>query len=65
VLWDYRCRNHKNYGLENWPVSYLVDGDGKMFWEGNPARVVERPKAAAALRTLIETKLKAAARRDR
>ena len=59
VLWDMNCRNHENYGLKNWPVAYLVDTHGKVFWEGNPARVVNRPQAAAELHKLIEEKLKA------
>jgi len=59
VLWDMNCRNHKNYGLKNWPVAYLIDTHGKVFWEGNPARVVNRPKASAELKKLIEEKLKA------
>ena len=59
VLWDMNCRNHENYGLKNWPVAYLVDTHGKVFWEGNPARVVNRPQATADLKKLIEEKLKA------
>ena len=59
VLWDKNSRNNKNYGLKKWPVAYLIDTQGKVFWEGNPARVVNRSKAAAALRKLIEEKLKA------
>ena len=57
VLWDLECRNHDNYGLKNWPVSYLVDTEGKVFWEGNPARFVNRLKESAAQRKLIESKL--------
>ena len=57
VLWDWKCRNHDNYGLENWPVAYLVDTKGKVFWEGNPARVVNRSRDSAELRKLIESKL--------
>ena len=57
VLWDWKCRNHDNYGLKNWPVAYLVDTKGIVFWEGNPARVVSRAKDSAALRKLIESKL--------
>ena len=57
VLWDHECRNHDNYGLKNWPVAYLVDTEGKVVWEGNPARVVNRSKEAASLRRLIESKL--------
>ena len=54
VLWDRDCRNNKNYGLENWPTSYLVGVDGKVFWEGNAARFVNRPKATAAMEKLFE-----------
>ena len=57
VLWDRKCRNHDNYGLENWPVAYLVDTKGKVFWEGNPARFVNRKRDSAAMRKLIESKL--------
>ncbi len=57
VLWDWKCRNHDNYGLENWPVAYLVDTKGKVFWEGNPARFVNRKRDSAAMRKLIESKL--------
>ena len=57
VLWDWKCRNHDNYGLENWPVAYLVDTKGKVFWEGNPARFVHRKRDSAAMRKLIESKL--------
>ncbi len=57
VLWDWECRNHDNYGLENWPVAYLVDTKGKVFWEGNPARFVNRKRDSAAMRKLIESKL--------
>ncbi len=57
VLWDWKCRNHENYGLENWPVAYFVDTKGKVFWEGNPARFVNRKRDSAAMRKLIESKL--------
>lgn len=59
VLWDRNCRNHKNYGLKHWPVAYLVDVQGRVFWEGNLARVVNRRKATVELKNLIEEKLKA------
>ena len=59
VLWDMNCRNHRNYGLKTWPVAYLIDTHGKVFWEGNPARVVNRRKATAELKKLIEEKLRA------
>jgi hypothetical protein len=57
VLWDAACRNHRNYGLKNWPVAYLVGTDGKVFWEGNPARIVARSREVQALRRLIEAQL--------
>jgi len=62
VLWDWNCRNHNNYGLKNWPVAYLIDSEGKVFWEGNPARVADRTNDSAELRKLIESKLAAGAR---
>jgi hypothetical protein len=43
--------------LKNWPVAYLVGTDGKVFWEGNPARVVARPEEVQALKRLIEAQL--------
>ncbi len=57
VLWDLDCRNNGNYGVTFWPVSYLIDADGKVFWEGNFARVVNRKRDSAALRKLLEAKL--------
>ncbi len=61
VLWDKDCRNHRAYGLKNWPVAYLIGTDGKVFWEGNPARVVNRPKQLEEFKKLIETELKKSA----
>lgn len=58
VLWDQNCRNHRNYGLENWPVAYLVGTDGTVFWEGNPARVVDRPDEVQKLKERIEAEMK-------
>jgi hypothetical protein len=58
VLWDKDCRNHRQYGLKNWPVAYLIGTDGKVFWEGNPARVVNRPDEVREFRQLIEVELK-------
>ena len=57
VLWDKNCRNHRNYGLKNWPVAYLVGTDGKVFWEGNPARIVSRPDQVKTLKKTIEAQL--------
>ena len=58
VLWDKDCRNHRQYGLKNWPVAYLIGTDGKVFWEGNPAKVVDRPERVREFRELIEAELK-------
>ncbi len=58
VLWDKDCRNHRQYGLKKWPVAYLIGTDGKVFWEGNPARVVNRPEHLREFRKLIEAELK-------
>ena len=57
VLWDKDCRNHRQYGLKNWPVAYLIGADGKVFWEGNPAQVMERMDRLREFRKLIEAKL--------
>ena len=65
VLWDKDCRNYREYGLINWPVSYLVGADGTVFWEGNPARVVSRPDEVQALKTLIESQLEAVKPEDK
>jgi len=58
VLWDKDCENHRQYGLKNWPVAYLIGTDGKVFWEGNPARVVNRPEQLREFNKLIEAELK-------
>lgn len=58
VLWDQRCRNYRNYGLRNWPVACLIGPDGKVFWEGNPARVVNRPDQLRAFKNVVEQQLK-------
>ena len=57
VLWDLECCNHKNYGLKNWPVAYLIDTQGKVFWEGNPARFVDRKKDSERMKQLIREEL--------
>jgi hypothetical protein len=57
VLWDKGRQNQKNYGVRAWPVSYLIDKQGRVFWEGNFARTVNRPDAAQALREKITAEL--------
>jgi hypothetical protein len=57
VLWDEVCRNTKAYGISAWPYVYLIGTDGKVIWEGNPARWLRRPEKANEMRMLIERKL--------
>ncbi len=38
VLWDEDCRNQGRYGIHRWPVAYLIGRDGKVIWEGRPAK---------------------------
>ena len=59
VLWDKDNRNHKNYRIASWPSAYLIGADGKVFWEGNPARVRFRAEEVEDLKRLLEEKLKA------
>jgi hypothetical protein len=58
VLWDDQCRNTRAYGISAWPFAYLIGVDGKVFWEGNPARWICRAEDAAGMRILVEGKLK-------
>ena len=53
VLWDENNRNHKNYGIQSWPIVYVIGTDGKVFWQGNPAF---RHKEAKNLRKLLKLK---------
>ena len=62
VLWDEGCRNTKTYGITAWPFAYLIGADGKVFWEGNPARWIRCPKKAERMRVRIEKKLEKALR---
>ena len=57
VLWDKDCRNQRQYGLKNWPVAYLIGKDGKVFWEGNPAQIMERADRLREFRKLLEANL--------
>jgi len=42
VLWDGGNRNHRNYGVTDWPTAFLIGSDGKVFWQGNPHRLRHR-----------------------
>ena len=56
VVWDEHNRNHANYGIKSWPAAYLIDADGKVFWEGNPGMLLKREKEVAKLKKLLEEK---------
>ena len=58
ILWDEENRNHARYGVEGWPWGLLIGPDGKVVWEGNPGRVIERPEALRKLEEMIEAQLK-------
>ena len=58
VLWDEDCQNHQNYGVDVWPVAYLIGVDGLVVWEGNPFMALHRPKRHQKLKSVIENQLK-------
>ena len=57
VLWDQRNLNHKNYGIKSWPAACLIGADGKVFWQGNPARLRAHTEATQQFRRLLEERL--------
>ena len=57
VLWDSENRNTREYGITAWPFAYLIGKDGKVFWEGNPARWIQRPDRVKEMHALIKRKL--------
>ncbi len=58
VLWDLECRNTEKYGIKAWPMTYLIGVDGRVIWEGNPSRVINRKKSRTQLVKLLENELK-------
>ena len=60
VLWDKANQNTRNYGIKAWPIGYLIGPDGKVKWEGNPARTIRRAKPHRQLVELLESNLKQA-----
>jgi hypothetical protein len=54
VLWDRDNRTIDAYGVRDWPSAYLIGKDGRVFWEGNPARAGGRLEAVAEMRRLLE-----------
>lgn len=57
VLWDDACQNTERYGVTAWPIAYLIGVDGRVIWEGNPQRVINRRKPREQLIKLMETEL--------
>ena len=57
VLWDKNCQNTEKYGISAWPVAYLIGPDGKVVWNGNPARVINRARALKQLLGRIDDQL--------
>lgn len=57
VLWDDQNQNHEKYGIKAWPTAYLLNEDGKVIWQGNPALWVRRPKKHREMMNLIECHL--------
>lgn len=60
VLWDKGNQNHQRFGIHTWPRAFLIGADGRILWQGNPARIVNRPSAMMAMRDRIEQALDAA-----
>ena len=58
VLWDKDCLNTKTYGIKAWPTAYLVGRDGRVVWEGNPSRIINRKQEYKKLVELLEAQLK-------
>ena len=58
VLWDEGNQNHQNYGIRSWPSVWLIAADGKVFWQGNPNHLHDRPEELQRFRSLLEEHLK-------
>lgn len=58
VLWDRDCQNTERYGISAWPIAYLIGPDGKVAWEGNPARTIRRQAKRIPLELTLQQLLK-------
>ena len=58
VLWDKDCQNTQAYEIKAWPTAYLVGRDGRVVWEGNPSRIINRKQDYKKLKELLEKQLK-------
>lgn len=58
VLWDKDCQNTQAYEIKAWPTAYLVGRDGRVVWEGNPSRIINRKQEYKKLKELLEKQLK-------
>jgi hypothetical protein len=54
VLWDKDNKNIKAYEIKTWPTAFLIDVDGKVFWQGNPATLNGRKDDEAAFRSALK-----------
>ncbi len=55
VLWDEGRQNTKAYGISTWQMAYLIGADGKVFWEGNPARWLRNEEKIEAMRAIFKS----------
>ena len=60
VIWDRNNALHKAYGVQAWPVAFLIGADGNVFWQGNPALMRGQKDEEKAFRELLETHLRRA-----
>lgn len=58
VLWDKDCHNTQAYAITAWPTAYLIGRDGRVVWEGNPSRIINRKQEYKKLMELLEDQLK-------
>lgn len=58
ILWDLDGRNHQNYGVTTWPYCFLIGVDGRIVWQGNPARLESRRQEADRFRATLATELR-------
>jgi hypothetical protein len=62
VLWDKGNANHKLYGVTEWPYAVLVGPDGRVFWQGDPARLRHRADDRDDIRHRLDEQLGRVAR---
>ncbi len=60
VIWDRNNSLHKAYGVQAWPVAFLIGADGTVFWQGNPALMRGKKDEEKAFREMLEAHLRRA-----